>query len=65
MQYEVRTRRKKEQHQKTSQTHWKIESIYRSLDQLYGTQGLILRASRLDAIDLMSSANPHDRILAL
>lgn len=65
MQYEVRTRRKKEQHQKTSQTHWKIESIYRSLDQLYGTQGLILRASRLDAIDLMSSANPYDRILAL
>lgn len=65
MQYEVRTRRKKEQHQKTSQTHWKIESIYKSLDQLYGTQGLILRASRLDAIDLMSSQNPHDRILAL
>lgn len=69
MQYEVRQRRKKEQHQyqktKTSQRHWRIESIYKSLDQLYGTQGFILRASKLDAIDLMSSQNPNDRILAL
>ncbi|MGI6428338.1 MAG: Lon family ATP-dependent protease [Syntrophomonadaceae bacterium] len=65
MQYEIRKRRKKGQHQKTSQIHWKIESLYKSLDELYGTQGLILRASRLDAIDLMSSQNPHDRILAL
>lgn len=65
MQYEVRKRRKKEQYHKTSQIHWRIEAIYKSLDQLYGTQGLILRASKLDAIDLMSSQNVSDRVLAL
>lgn len=66
MQYEVRKRRKKEQHnKKTSQLHWRIEAVYKSLDQLYGTQGLILRASKLDALDLMSSQDIHERILAL
>ena len=66
MQYEVRKRRKKDhQKRRTSQILWKIEAIYKSLDQLYGTQGLILRASKLDAIDLMSSQDVRDRILAL
>lgn len=69
MQYEVRKRRKKEQHHyqktKTSKIKWRIESIYKSLDQLYGTQGLILRASKLDAIDLMSSQDVGERIMAL
>jgi len=52
VQYEVRKRRKKDhQKRRTSQILWKIEAIYKSLDQLYGTQGLILRASKLDAID--------------
>jgi len=66
VQYEVRKRRKKDhQKRRTSQILWKIEAIYKSLDQLYGTQGLILRASKLDAIDLMSSQDVRDRILAL
>lgn len=66
MQYEIRQKRKKElENNKPSLIQWKIESIYKSLDQLFGTQGLILRASKLDAIDLMSSLDVHDRILAL
>lgn len=66
MQYEIRKRSNKEcQQPKPSQLHWKIEAIYKSLDQLFGTQGLILRASKLDAIDLMSSQRAADRVLAL
>ncbi|MGS0765922.1 Lon family ATP-dependent protease [Syntrophomonas curvata] len=44
---------------------WRIESIYKKLDAIYGTQGLIMRASKFDAIDLMSSISLQDRILAL
>lgn len=66
MQYEVRQRRKRDlEHHKPTQIYWKIESIYKSLNQLFGTQGLILRASKLDALDLMSSQYTRDRILAL
>lgn len=44
---------------------WRIESIYKKLETIYGTQGLIVRASKFDAIDLMSSVSLQDRILAL
>ncbi len=44
---------------------WKIESLYKNLGKIYGTQGLILRASKLDAIDLMGSQELEDRIVAL
>ncbi len=44
---------------------WRIESIYKKLDAIYGTQGLIIKASKFDAIDLMSSISLPDRILAL
>lgn len=44
---------------------WRIESIYKKLDAIYGTQGLIMRASKFDAIDLMSSVSLQDRVLAL
>lgn len=44
---------------------WRIESIYKKLDAIYGTQGLIMRASKFDAIDLMSSISLQDRIVAL
>lgn len=44
---------------------WRTESIYKKLDSIYGTQGLIMRASKFDAIDLMSSLKLKERVLAL
>lgn len=44
---------------------WRIEAIYKLLKEIYGVQGLILRASKFDALELMGSAVVKDRILAL
>jgi ATP-dependent Lon protease len=43
----------------------RMTDLFKHLDKLYGTQGFILRASKLDAVDLISSENPQDRLLAL
>lgn len=56
---------KKASYDKETELYWRIDSIYKNLDSIYGTQGLILKASKLDAIDLMSSADLNDRLLAL
>jgi ATP-dependent Lon protease len=45
--------------------YWKVENLYRSLDSLYGTQGFVLRASKLDAIDLVNSERLEEKILGL
>ncbi len=45
--------------------HWKIDSLYKKLEGFYGTQEFILRASKLDVLDLMSSDNLADKVLAL
>ncbi len=65
-QYSVTTEfsQETEQSQET-QLHWKIECLYKNLGLIYGTQGLILRASKLDAIDLMGSQKLEERVLAL
>jgi ATP-dependent Lon protease len=65
-QYSVATEfsQETEQSQET-QLYWKIECLYKNLGLIYGTQGLILRASKLDAIDLMGSPKLEERILAL
>ena len=44
---------------------WRTEAIYKKLDAIYGTQELIMKASKFDAIDLMSSSLLQDRVLAL
>lgn len=44
---------------------WRIQSLYKYLDRIYGAQKLILRASKLDAVDLMNSESPQERVLAL
>lgn len=44
---------------------WRTESIYKKLDAIYGTQGLIMKASKFDAIELMSSPLLQERVLAL
>ncbi|MDD3268975.1 MAG: Lon family ATP-dependent protease [Syntrophomonadaceae bacterium] len=65
-QYLVKQSKKKDlQHDLETQLHWRIECLYKNLSDIYGTQGLILRASKLDAIDLMSSPRQEDRIIAL
>lgn len=65
-QYQVKQKKKKDmQHDSEMQLHWRIECLYKNLTGIYGTQGLILRASKLDAIDLMSSPRQEDRIIAL
>src|SRR5665647_632167 len=43
----------------------RITDLFKHLDILYGTQGFILRASKLDAVDLISSEQAQDRVLAL
>lgn len=54
-----------ERRNQETRLHWKIECLYKSLGSIYGTQGLILRASKLDAIDLMGSQNLEEKVLAL
>ena len=44
---------------------WQVENLYQSLDSLYGTQGLVLRASKLDAIELIKSERLEEKILGL
>lgn len=51
--------------QKERSLYWKVKNLYQSLDILYGTQGLVLRASKLDAIDLVNSERLEERILGL
>lgn len=43
----------------------RITLLFKQLDILYGTQGFILRASKLDAVDLINSEQVLDRVLAL
>jgi len=65
-QYRVKARyRKNIKLKKEININWRIEYLYKNLDNIYGTQGLILRASKFDAIDLMSSEKTEDKILAL
>ncbi len=45
--------------------HWRIDSLYKKLEGFYGTQEFILRASKLDVLDLMSSEQLEDKVLAL
>ena len=61
----------KEPNQKERQTEKEINIndritlLFKQLEVLYGTQGFILRASKLDAVDLINSEQVLDRILAL
>ena len=43
----------------------RIDTLFKQLESLYGTRGFILRASKLDAIDLIQGKDIRDRVLAL
>ncbi len=43
----------------------RISALFKQLQELYGTRGFILRASKLDAVDLVQAEAMQDRVLAL
>ncbi len=43
----------------------RASALSKQLESLYGTRGFILRASKLDAVDLIQADNIRDRVLAL
>ena len=43
----------------------RVDTLFKQLEHLYGTRGFILRASKLDAIDLIQAEDIRDRMLAL
>lgn len=44
---------------------WKVDELFKRLNSFYGAQELVLKASKLDALELMNSNNQENRILAL
>jgi ATP-dependent Lon protease len=64
-QYQIKHKRQSGSKENETELGWRIEAIYKLLKDIYGAQGLILRASKFDALDLMGSALINDRILAL
>lgn len=68
MQYLVKQSRQNKLEQfdkKEIQMHWRVESLYKKLEGFYGTQEFILKASKLEVLDLMSSDRIEERVLAL
>ncbi len=56
---------KERQTEKEININDRITLLFKQLEVLYGTQGFILRASKLDAVDLINSEQVLDRVLAL
>lgn len=64
-QFQVKQRNNFLSNRKKVQVELKIESLYRKMEALYGTHELVLKASKLDAVELMNSEVLTDKILAL
>jgi len=65
MRYSIKLKQQQEMQTKELTTSDRITALFKQLKVLYGTQGFILRASKLDAIDLINSEQILDRVLAL
>ncbi len=63
--YHVRDIRRAALNDKHNKLQWRVESLYDKLHQFYGTQELVLKANKLDAIELMNSDTLQDKVLAL
>ncbi len=50
---------------RTDRLYWRVEAVYHRLKRLYGAKGLILRASKVDAVDLLGSEELPDRVIGL
>ena len=50
---------------RTDRLYWRVEAIYHRLKRLYGTKSLILRASKVDAVDLLGSEELSGRVVGL
>lgn len=44
---------------------YRVDMLYAQLDKIYGTQKLIVKASKLGAVELMNSKQLEERVLAL
>lgn len=55
----------KRQKQDDQQLKIRIDILSKQMEQLYGTQEFIIRASKLDAAELINSSRNEDQILAL
>ncbi len=64
-QYQVKEVRRAALKDRQDKLEWKVDSLYDKLHQFYGTQELVLKANKLDAIELMNSDALEDKILAL
>jgi ATP-dependent Lon protease len=56
---------KKKETQPDVDVKTRIDTLLKHLDMIYGTQGFILRASKLNAVELVGSDKITDRIIAL
>ncbi len=63
--YQVKDRKSRKKDHKWQILAWRVDSLYDKLQQFYGTQELVLKANKLDAMDFMSSAALPERVLAL
>ncbi|KUG02681.1 atp-dependent protease lonb-like type i [hydrocarbon metagenome] len=63
--YQVKDVRRAALNAKQNKLQWRVESLYNKLHQFYGTQELVLKANKLDAIELMNSDILGDKVLAL
>lgn len=44
---------------------WRIENLYENVEKFYGTQEFIIIASKLEVLDMISSSNLGDRLMAI
>ncbi len=64
-QYQVRAIKKKGSQHRQDKLRWRVESLYERLQQFFGIQEMVLKANKLDAIELMNSDDLEEKILAL
>lgn len=63
--YQVKDVRKAALTDRQDKLQFRVENLYDKLHQFYGTQELVLKANKLDAIELINSDTLEDKILAL
>ncbi|NLJ72877.1 MAG: ATP-dependent protease, Lon family [Syntrophomonadaceae bacterium] len=44
---------------------WRIDNLYENVEKFYGTQEFIIIASKLEVLDMISSSNLGDRLMAI
>lgn len=67
MQYLVKQWRLKPKYvdEKNLEILWRVDSLYKNVENFYGTQEFIIMASKLEVLDMIGSSNLEDKIFAL